>query len=96
MLNDDAKMVIEFIDMCRGNLMIKDDLHIKMESLYKLLHKLEDTFETLPEGKNLYLELEDTVIETINLAKDIYFEYGDNFGQVRSDRFFKRVNEEVM
>lgn len=95
MLDDDAKMVIEFIDGCRGNLMIKDDLHIKMEFMYSVLHKVEIAIKTLPNGEKLYLELEDAVIDTINLAKDTYFEYGDNFAQVRESRFFRKVNEEV-
>ena len=95
MLNDDAKMVIEFIDGCRGTLMIKDDLHIKMEFMYSALHKVETAIKMLPNGEELYLELEDAVIDTINLAKDTYFEYGDNFAQVRESRFFRKVNEEV-
>lgn len=95
MLNDDAKMVIEFIDGCRRTLMIKDDLHIKMKFMYSVLHKVETAIKTLPNGEELYLELEDAVIDTINLAKDTYFEYGDNFAQVRESRFFRKVNEEV-
>lgn len=93
MLSDDAKMVIEFIDECRGTLMIKDDLHIKMESMYDILHKAEEAFEILPEGKSLYIELEDLVVKTLNAAKEIYFEYGENYGGVRDNRFWRKTKE---
>ncbi|MEG9320437.1 hypothetical protein [Fusobacterium varium] len=95
MLSDDAKLVMDFIEECRNQLALKDDFHFKNEEMHKVLWKVREFLGRFTDGDELYLELEDIVISTVNLAKDTYFEYGDNFAQVRSNRFFRRVNEEV-
>lgn len=93
MLSDDAKMVMEFLEECRNQLALKDDFHFKKEEMYKTLWKVEEFLSKFSEGKELYLELEDVVTATVELAKDTYFEYGDNFAQVRSNRFWRKAKE---
>lgn len=95
MLSDDAKIVIEFLDECRNQLALKDPLHEKLEAMYSSLYQLEYLLRGDKDKMKVFLELETLVVETLNLTKDTYFEYGDNFAQVRESRFWKRMKQEA-
>lgn len=87
MLSDDAKLVIDFLEECRTQLTIKDELHSKTEEMYSTLYLLQDMLKGDEEKSNVFIKLETLIIETLNLTKDTYFEYGDNFAQVRETNF---------
>lgn len=87
MLSDDAKLVIDFLEECRTQLTIKDELHSKTEEMYSTLYLLQDMLKGDEEKSKVFLKLETLIIETLNLTKDTYFEYGDNFAQVRETNF---------
>ncbi|MFR4478214.1 MAG: hypothetical protein ACLUBL_03610 [Fusobacterium sp.] len=93
MLSEDAKLVIDFMEECRSQLNIKDELHYKLEDMYSTLYHLQDLLKDDKEKTEVFLKLETLVIETLNLTKDTYFEYGDNFAQVRESKFFKCIKE---
>lgn len=96
MLSDDAKLVVDFLEECRNTLSLQDDFHFKQEEMSRTLQKVGELLSQTPKGRELFIELEDIVMTTLDLAKDTYFEYGDNFAQVRSNNFFKSVNKEVV
>lgn len=87
MLSDDAKLVIDFLEECRTQLTIKDELHSKTEEMYSTLYLLQDMLKGDEEKSKVFIKLETLIIETLNLTKDTYFEYGDNFAQVRETNF---------
>lgn len=93
MLSEDAKLVIDFVEECRSQLTIKDELHYKLEDMYSTLYHLQDLLKDDEEKTKVFLKLETLIIETLNLTKDTYFEYGDNFAQVRETNFVKCIKE---
>ena len=42
MLSEDAKLVIDFVEECRSQGAIKDELYTKVEEMYSALYQLED------------------------------------------------------
>ena len=42
MLSEDAKLVIDFVEECRSQGTIKDELYTKVEEMYSALYQLED------------------------------------------------------
>ena len=42
--------------------------------------------------KKLFTEFEDLVYQTINKAKETYFEYGENYSFVSENNFMKKLN----
>lgn len=93
MLSEDAKLVIDFVEDCRSQGTIKDELYTKVEEMYSALYQLEDLIKGNKEQTEVFLKLETLLIEVLNLTKDTYFEYGDNFAQVRESKFFKCIKE---
>ncbi|WP_294655540.1 hypothetical protein [uncultured Fusobacterium sp.] len=93
MLSEDAKLVIDFMEECRSQGTIKDELYTKVEEMYSALYQLEDLIKGNKEQTEVFLKLETLLIEVLNLTKDTYFEYGDNFAQVRESKFFKCIKE---
>lgn len=93
MLSEDAKLVIDFVEECRSQLTLKDELHYKLEDMYSTLYHLQDLLKDDKEKTKVFLKLETLIIETLNLTKDTYFEYGDNFAQVRENNFVKCIKE---
>lgn len=93
MLSEDAKLVIDFVEECRSQGTIKDELYTKVEEMYSALYQLEDLIKGNKEQTEVFLKLETLLIEVLNLTKDTYFEYGDNFAQVRESKFFKCIKE---
>ena len=93
MLSEDAKLVIDFVEECRSQGAIKDELYTKVEEMYSALYQLEDLIKGNKEQTEVFLKLETLLIEVLNLTKDTYFEYGDNFAQVRESKFFKCIKE---
>lgn len=93
MLSEDAKLVIDFVEECRSQGTIKDELYTKVEEMYSALYQLEDLIKGNKEQTEVFLKLETLLIEVLNLTKDTYFEYGDNFAQVRESKFFNNLKE---
>ena len=96
MLSSQAKIVLDFIEECRSQLMMKDEYHEVSEKMYSKLYEIEGFLKTTDEGKKLFTEFEDLVYQTINKAKETYFEYGENYSFVSENKFMKKLNEEAM
>lgn len=93
MLNDDAKMVINFLEECRTQLTIKDELHSKTEEMYSTLYLLQDMIKGDEVKSKTFIKLESLINDVLTLTKDTYFEYGDNFAQVRENNFINNLQE---
>ena len=96
MLSNEAKIVLDFIEECRSQLMMKDEFHQVSEKMFSKLYEIEGFLKTTDEGKKLFTEFEDLVFQTINKAKETYFEYGENYSTVSENNFMEKLNEEVM
>lgn len=96
MLSNEAKIVLDFIEECRSQLMMKDEFHQVSEEMFSKLYEIEGFLKTTDEGKKLFTEFEDLVFQTINKAKETYFEYGENYSIVSENNFMKKLNEEAM
>ena len=95
MLTENAKLVIEFVEECRSQLMVKDELHETQEEMYKTLYRAEEILKQSEEGKQLFLSLEGLVARTLDLTKDVYFEYGENYSESSRNQMFKKYEEAV-
>ena len=51
MLSENAKLVIGFIEECRNQLMMKDELHEKQEEMYKALYEIEDILKEMKKAE---------------------------------------------
>lgn len=91
MLSEDSRGVIEFIDECRAQGMIKDELYLKQEEMWKALSDLEQIMKKSDKGIKLFLELETLICETLNLTKNTYFEYGENYESTQMNKFISKV-----
>lgn len=96
MLSEQSRGVIEFIDECRAQGMIKDELYLKQEEMWRAISDLEEVMRRSPEDRELYCKLETLIAETINLTKDIYFEYGENFESTQMNKLIAKVNKEAI
>lgn len=96
MLSEKSRGVIEFIDECRAQGMIKDELYLKEEDMWRAISDLEEVMRRSPEDRELYCRLETLIADTIVLVKDTYFEYGENFESTQMNKFISRVNKEAM
>lgn len=96
MLSEESRGVIEFIDECRAQGMIKDELYLKEEDMWRAISDLEEVMRRSPEDRKLYLRLETLIADTIVLVKDTYFEYGENFESTQMNKLIARVNKEAM
>lgn len=96
MLSEESRGVIEFIDECRAQGMIKDELYLKEEDMWRAISDLEEVMRRSPEDRELYLRLETLIADTIVLIKDTYFEYGENFESTQMNKLIARVNKEAM
>ena len=96
MLSEKASLVLDFIEECRNKLMIKDDYHNTVENMYTKLYQVQDLLKTTEEGKKLFNELQELIMDTITLAKETYFEYGENFNGINENRFFKFKHKEAV
>lgn len=94
MLNKTSKGVICFIEECRAQGMIKDELHLKQEELYQGLFELEEVLKNIGKSE-LYLKVESLIADTINLSKNTYFEYGENFESTQTSNFIDEIQEAV-
>ncbi len=95
MLTENAKLVIEFVEECRSQLMVKDELHETQEEMYKTLYRTEEILKQSEEGKQLFLSLESLVARTLDLTKDVYFEYGENYSESSRNQMLKKYKEAV-
>lgn len=95
MLTENAKLVIEFVEECRSQLMVKDELHETQEEMYKTLYRAEEILKQSEEGKQLFLSLESLVARTLDLTKDVYFEYGENYSETSRNQMLKKYKEAV-
>lgn len=95
MLSENAKLVIDFIEECRHRLMMKDELHEKQEEMYTTLYKAEEILKKSEEGKKIFFELESLISRTLDLTKDVYFEYGENYSGACDNQVLKRYKEAV-
>ena len=95
MLTENAKLVIEFVEECRSQLMVKDELHETQEEMYKTLDRTEEILKQSEEGKQLFLSLESLVARTLDLTKDVYFEYGENYSESSRNQMLKKYKEAV-
>lgn len=95
MLTENAKLVIEFVEECRSQLMVKDELHETQEEMYKTLYRAEEILKQSEEGKQLFLSLESLVARTLDLTKDVYFEYGENYSESSRNQMLKKYKEAV-
>lgn len=93
MLTDDAKLVLNFIEECRTQGNIKDELFYKLEEMYSALYQIQDFLIKDKEKMRTFIKLEDAIVMALDLTKDIYFEYGDNFAQVREKDFFMSIGK---
>lgn len=95
MLTENAKLVIEFVEECRSQLMVKDELHETQEEMYKTLYRAEEILKQSEEGKQLFTSLESLVARTLDLTKDVYFEYGENYSESSRNQMLKKYKEAV-
>lgn len=95
MLSENAKLVIDFIEECRCQLMMKDELHEKQEEMYKALYEIEDILKENEKGRKIFVELESLIVRTLDLTKDVYFEYGENYSGACDNQVFKKYKEAV-
>lgn len=95
MLTENAKLVIEFVEECRSQLMVKDELHETQEEMYKTLYKIEDILKENEKGRKVFVELESLIIRTLDLTKDVYFEYGENYSEACDNQMLKKYKEAV-
>lgn len=96
MLSEQSRGVIEFIDECRAQGMIKDELYLKEEEMWRTLSDLEVVMKRSPEDRALYWKLETLISEAIVLVKDTYFEYGENFESTQMNKLIAKINKEAM
>nr|DAS68103.1 MAG TPA: hypothetical protein [Caudoviricetes sp.] len=76
MLSKEEKVVVSFIRECRNQLMNKDELHIKRETMYSKLAEFESLVKNNTALNKIFLDLEDLVIDTLYLTEETFFEYG--------------------
>ena len=77
MLSDEAKIVLDFIEECRSQLMMKDEYHEVSEKMYSKLYEIEGFLKTTDEGKNFLQNLKTLCIRqstrlkkpTLNMEK---------------------------
>lgn len=95
MLSENASLILDFIEECRSQLMMKDEYHELSEKMYSKLYQVEYILKTTDEGKKLFAEFEDLVYKTINKAKETYFEYGESYSFVSENKFMKTLDKEA-
>lgn len=95
MLSENAKLVIGFIEECRNQLMMKDELHEKQEKMYEALYEIEDILKENEKGKKVFVELESLLSETLSLTKEAYFEYGENYSEACDNQVYRKYKEAV-
>lgn len=95
MLTENAKLVIDFIEECRIQMTLKDELFKKQEEMYKRFYKLEDFLKGNKEGEKIFSELGEFISETLSLTKDVYFEYGENFSEINNSKMLRKYKEAV-
>lgn len=95
MLSEKSKEVIDFIEECRAQKMINDDLFQCSEKMYESLYEVEKLLTNIGK-RELFLTLEELIFETITLTKDTYFEYGENFESVQMNSVINKVKKEAM
>lgn len=91
MITDDEKMILEFLYECRSHRMIQDELFKKEEAMFSLLHKVENIMSSSKENKKLYTELESSILDVLDIAKETYFEYGSHCEAVSEKNFFSKI-----
>ena len=91
----DEKLILDFIEECRSHQMIKDDYHEVSEKMLTKLYQIEDVLKTTDEGRKLFTEFEDLVFQTIDKAKETYFEYGENYLSVAENKFMTKLSKEA-
>lgn len=96
MLSKNLKVVIDFIEECRGQKMMQDELFLKSEEMWAAIFQPEKVMRRTTEDRKLFLKLETLIAETINLTKETYFEYGENFEATQMSRIIEKVKEEAM
>ena len=73
MLSENAKLVIDFIEECRCQLMMKDELHEKQEEMYKALYEIEDILKENEKGRKIFVELESLIARTLDFDERCIF-----------------------
>lgn len=95
MLSENAKLVIGFIEECRNQLMMKDELHEKQEKMYEALYEIEDLLKENEKGKKVFINLESLLSDTLSLTREVYFEYGENYSGACDNQAYKKYKEAV-
>ncbi len=95
MLTENQEIIIEFMEECRNQSMIKDELFITQERLYDTLYQLEDMLKQFPTAQNTYIQLESLISDTLSLTRKTYFEYGNNCSEVEDRALFRKYNKEA-
>ena len=71
MLSDEAKIVLDFIEECRSQLMMKDEYHEVSEKMYSKLYEIEGFLKTTDEGKNFLQNLKTLYIKQSTRLKKL-------------------------
>lgn len=82
MLDKDGKMVLEFLGECRNHKLIQDELFEVEETMYSNLYKVEELLSKTQEGRELFIELEQNIFDTLHEMRKTYFEYGQLHGSL--------------
>ncbi len=82
MLSKESENVLKFIAECRGNRMLEDNLFKTEEKMYSNLYKVEEMLSKFPTGNDLFIELEQSIFDTLAEMRETYFEYGVHYGTV--------------
>lgn len=92
MLSEDAKLVVEFVEECRIQGTIKDELYNKLEDMYSVFYHLEDLAKESKE-KEMFSQLGSLIFDVLKITKETYFSYGENYAQVQADKLLKKLKE---
>ena len=71
MLSSQAKIVLDFIEECRSQLMMKDEYHEVSEKMYSKLYEIEGFLKTTDEGKNFLQNLKTLYIKQSTRLKKL-------------------------
>lgn len=79
MLGKESKEIIKFINKCRENSTIDDELSIAETNMCKIMETLEINLQGINIDKELLDDLSRAIFKTLDLTQAMYFEYGQNY-----------------
>lgn len=91
MLSQEEKIAVKFVESCRNHLMMKDDLMEVENKMFSLLEEVSKKLKLIENGEPLQTEFEKALYDTLNLTKEIYFEFGNHYGGVFESRYYDGV-----